>query len=82
MEPGKYVGAYLNRGVLNNISVWKDPTKWYPIGVQHNEYSHVRHTKFLDGLVYGFSFDDVPGDPVDTVPTGSTSTSMTLVLTD
>lgn len=76
----KFVGAYLQRGVIDNTAVWQTPP-WYPSGKVFNQYSQVLHARFYENRAYGFSFDDVPSDPVKTVPAISTCTSMTLVVT-
>lgn len=91
LDPGKghddatkFIDAYLNRGVFQDTSVWQTfPDSWYPAGCNYNGYSGILHQKFIDGHVYGFSFDDVPSDPnVPTAPAIGDCTSMTLVISD
>jgi hypothetical protein len=77
----KFVAAYLNRGVLQNTATWYTPAQYYPAGGTWNAYSSVLHGRFVGGLAYGFSFDDVPSAP----PTASiiqNCTSASLVLGD
>ncbi len=78
----KFIAAAINRGVFKNTADWDDPSHWYPGGVESNEYSKTLHEHFIDGVCYGFSFDDVPGPPVASAPAIGTCTSMTLVITD
>lgn len=75
----KFVAAYLNRGVFTDTSLWNTPTAFYPPGVQSNLYASLLHQRFLNGAVYGFSFDDVPSS-ILTAPAIKTCTSMTLVV--
>ncbi len=77
----KFVAAYLNRGVLQDTAVWYTPAQYYPAGGSWNAYSQVLHGRFIGGLAYGFSFDDVPSVPV-TASIIQTCTSASLVLSD
>ena len=78
----KFIDAALNRGVFGTVANWLSPSEYYPAGVEFNEYSNCLHNAFINKACYGFSFDDVPGDGVLSVPAIGTCTSMTLVLTD
>ncbi|WP_440959060.1 beta-1,3-glucanase family protein [Oceanicaulis sp. LC35] len=78
----KYIAAALNRGVFTETGDWDKPSRWYPGNVQSNQYSQTLHQHFIDGVCYGFSFDDVPGAPVTSAPAIGTCTSMSLVITD
>jgi hypothetical protein len=77
----KFVAAYLNRGVLQNTATWHTPAQFYPTGGSWNAYSQVLHNRFIGGLAYGFSFDDVPRSPV-TASIIQNCTSASLVLND
>lgn len=76
----KFVAAYLNRGVFENVGLWNNQQAFYPSGIQSNLYAALLHQRFLDGAVYGFSFDDVPSGNTLTAPTIGDCTSMTLVI--
>ena len=76
----KYVAAYLNRGVFQNPATWWTPAGFYPAGGNWNQYSQLLHSRFINGLAYGFSYDDVPSPPPPTVTTINTCTSATLVI--
>lgn len=78
----KFMDAALNRGIFGNTANWLTPSAYYPAGGTYNEYSNCLHNAFIDKACYGFSFDDVPGDNVLSVPAIGTCTSMTLVLSD
>lgn len=78
----KYIDAALNRGVFTNTAAWETTADWYPEKTESNLYSKLLHQRFLDGVCYGFSFDDVPGPPVTSAPAIATCTSATLVITD
>ena len=78
----KFIAAALNRGVFTQTGDWDRPSRWYPENVQSNQYSQTLHKHFIDGVCYGFSFDDVPGPPVTSAPAIGTCTSMSLVITD
>jgi len=78
----KFIDAALNRGVFATPANWSSPKEWYPAGVESNDYAETLHQSFIDNACYGFSYDDVPGAPVTSVPAIATCTSMTLVLTD
>ncbi len=54
---GQHVCAALNRGVVGEQSEWKDPTKFYPTGVNANEYAAWIHNG-LGCRAYAFSWDD------------------------
>jgi uncharacterized protein YjdB len=77
----KFVGAYLNRGVAGNPALWGVPAQYYPAGGYWNAYAQALHARFIGGLCYGFSFDDVPSG----IPTASAvqqATSASLVIND
>lgn len=76
----KFIDAALNRGIFGNTAIWSTPTSYYPSTVEFNEYSNCLHNAFIDSACYGFSYDDVPGNGVLSVPAIGTCTSMTLVL--
>jgi hypothetical protein len=78
----KFIDAALNRGIFTDTSKWSTPTDYYPTGVEFNQYSNCLHNAFIDKACYGFSYDDVPGDGVLSVPAIGTCTSMTLVISD
>ncbi len=78
----KFIDAALNRGVFTETGDWDKPSNWYPSGVQSDQYAQTLHKHFLEGVCYGFSFDDVPGAPVISAPAIGTCTSMSLVITD
>lgn len=78
----KFIAAALNRGVFTQTGDWGRPSRWYPDHVQSNQYARTLHKHFIDGVCYGFSFDDVPGPPVTSAPAIGTCTSMTLVISD
>lgn len=78
----KFIDAALNRGIFGNTANWSTPSAYYPAGGTYNEYSNCLHNAFIDKACYGFSFDDVPGNGVLSVPAIGTCTSMTLVLSD
>jgi Beta-1,3-glucanase len=77
----KFIDAALNRGIFGNTAIWSTPSSYYPSNVAFNEYSNCLHNAFIDSACYGFSYDDVPGNGVLSVPAIGTCTSMTLVLT-
>lgn len=76
----KFIDAALNRGIFGNTAIWSTPTSYYPSAVAFNAYSNCLHNAFIDSACYGFSYDDVPGNGVLSVPAIGTCTSMTLVL--
>lgn len=78
----KFIDAALNRGVFGSVADWSTPANWYPAGTESNDYANNLHQVFIDNACYAFSFDDVPGSPVTSVPAIGACTSMTLVLTD
>lgn len=77
----KFIDAALNRGIFGNTAIWSTPSSYYPSAVAFNEYANSLHNAFIDSACYGFSYDDVPGNGVLSVPAIGTCTSMTLVLT-
>jgi hypothetical protein len=77
----KFLAAYLNRGVFENTAVWHTPSAWYPAGSTYNKYAYTLHQRFVNGAVYGFSFDDVPGNGVTSDPSINNCTAMTVTLT-
>ncbi len=77
----KFIAAYLNRGVFQDTSTWYTTSAYYPPGGNWNQYAALLHSRFIQNLAYGFSYDDVPSVP-QTNPAVNNATSTTLVLSD
>lgn len=52
--------AAFNRGVALHTSEWSTASDYYPGGAE-NDYAKFFHTVAIDGLAYGFPYDDVNG---------------------
>jgi hypothetical protein len=57
-ELGAEFCAAVNRGVALDPTLWYEPAAYYK-GPVHNAYARFFHEVGLDGLAYGFSYDDV-----------------------
>ncbi|MFE5540341.1 beta-1,3-glucanase family protein [Streptomyces sp. NPDC056519] len=60
----KFVEAHLcaafNRGIAkNDPATWGDKNTYYPAGATYNKYAAYFHKENLNGLAYGFAYDDV-----------------------
>ena len=50
--------AAFNRRVMEDSTLWAEPSAWY-LGAPTNYYAKFWHTHGLNGLAYGFAYDDV-----------------------
>lgn len=69
--------AALNRAVATSPQNWSAPASFYPAGQAANSYAQFWHAHSLNGLAYGFAYDDVGGFSSslhDTAPTTVTVT--------
>jgi beta-galactosidase len=71
------VSAALNRHIAQDVSQWGNPAAWYQADPA-NHYAKFWHDHSIDGLAYGFSYDDV-SEQSSTVNTGN-PTQITLGL--
>ena len=50
--------AAFNHHVVEDSTLWAEPSAWY-LGAPANYYARFWHTHGVNGLAYGFAYDDV-----------------------
>jgi hypothetical protein len=71
--------AALNRHVANlPFSDWWNPADFYPAGEPANSYAQFWHQHALNGLAYGFAYDDVGGQSSTIYTYSPTTVTFTL----
>lgn len=69
--------AALNRHVAENAAAWDTPSAFYN-GAATNSYSAFWHAHSINGLTYGFPYDDVRGFSSSLIGTNPTAATITV----
>lgn len=70
--------AALNRHVVTSPQNWSTPSSFYPAGQAANSYAQFWHAHSLNGLAYGFAYDDVGGFSSSLHTTDPTTVTVTV----